>query len=181
MNGNQHQKSGSRLGVVVAVAVIVSLAVSIIVGVLRQWSGFQNRAATNSVQVAVSAKDRVLKRGVIRAGYAIYPPASFKDPNTGKISGICVDVLEEAAKNLGLKVEWTEEVPWVSPAPESPVAIYTLGSSPGFLPMNANPSTLSMTCPDHRNSGSLTPGKCLRPQVVRRANRFSMSSSCPVL
>src|ERR1039458_10684502 len=112
MNGNQHQKSGSRLGVVVAVAVIVSLAVSIIVGVLRQWSGFQNRAATNSVQVAVSAKDRVLKRGVIRAGYAIYPPASFKDPNTGKISGICVDVLEEAAKNLGLKVEWTEEVPW---------------------------------------------------------------------
>jgi len=34
----------------------------------------------------------------------------MRDPNTGKMSGIFVETLEEAAKNLGLGVVWTEEV-----------------------------------------------------------------------
>src|SRR5207253_5761520 len=41
-------------------------------------------------------------------------PGCLKDPNTGKLSGIGIDSLEMAAKNLGLKVEWTEEVGWGS-------------------------------------------------------------------
>jgi ABC-type amino acid transport substrate-binding protein len=32
------------------------------------------------------------------------------DPNSGKLTGIVVEAMEIAAKNLGLKVEWTEEV-----------------------------------------------------------------------
>jgi len=36
----------------------------------------------------------------------------MKDPNTQKITGICVETLEAAAKNLGLKVQWSEEVGW---------------------------------------------------------------------
>lgn len=56
--------------------------------------------------------DRVLASGVIRAGYVVYPPGLIKDPNTQKISGIFAEVLEEAAKNLGLRVEWAEEVGW---------------------------------------------------------------------
>jgi hypothetical protein len=71
-------------------------------------------------------------------------------------------------------------VPWVSPAPESPVAMYTLSSSPGFLPMNANPSTLCMTCPDHRNSGSFYSGEMLAPPSceAREAVLSSAFSSC---
>jgi polar amino acid transport system substrate-binding protein len=57
-----------------------------------------------------SVYDRVMKRGVIRCGYVIYNPGCMKDPNTGKMYGIGPDVFEMAAKNLGLKVEWTEEV-----------------------------------------------------------------------
>src|SRR2546430_1529683 len=62
-------------------------------------------------QVSVpSAYDRVIKSGTIRAAYLDYPPAFRKDAKTGKASGIFVDTLEQVASNLGLKVEWTEEV-----------------------------------------------------------------------
>lgn len=62
-----------------------------------------------------SVYDRVMQRGKIRCGYVIDGPAGcLKDPNTGKLSGIGIEVLELAAKNLGLKIEWTEEVGWGS-------------------------------------------------------------------
>ena len=61
-----------------------------------------------------SVYDRDARSGTIRASYAVYPPYCIKDPNTGKMSGLFVDVLEEAGRRLGLKVEWTEEVGWGS-------------------------------------------------------------------
>lgn len=61
---------------------------------------------------AESLYDRVMKSGTIRCGYVIYNPGCLKDPNTGKLSGIGIDTIEQVAKNLGLKVEWTEEVGW---------------------------------------------------------------------
>ena len=57
-----------------------------------------------------SVYDRVIASETIRASYANYPPYAIKDPNTGKLSGIFVDVLEEVGKRLGLKVSWVEEV-----------------------------------------------------------------------
>ena len=59
-----------------------------------------------------SVYDRVMKSGTIRCGYTIYPPYCMKDPNTGKLSGISIDILEVAGKNLGLKIDWAEEVGW---------------------------------------------------------------------
>ncbi|MBD9363353.1 substrate-binding periplasmic protein [Methylomonas fluvii] len=58
------------------------------------------------------AYEKIIQSGVIRCGYVAYPPGLIKDPNTGEITGVFPEVLEEAAKNLGLKVEWTEEVGW---------------------------------------------------------------------
>jgi polar amino acid transport system substrate-binding protein len=54
----------------------------------------------------------ILAKGEIKVGYVVYPPGLIKDPNTGKLSGIFHDTLELAAKNLGLKVNWSEEVGW---------------------------------------------------------------------
>jgi polar amino acid transport system substrate-binding protein len=48
----------------------------------------------------------------IRCGYVVAPPHVSKNPNDGKISGIIPDVIEGAAKNLGYKVKWVEEVGW---------------------------------------------------------------------
>lgn len=56
--------------------------------------------------------DRVVSSGTLRCGYVTYPPGLIKDPNTGKFSGTFYETVEEAAKNLGLKVAWVEEVGW---------------------------------------------------------------------
>ncbi len=56
--------------------------------------------------------DRIIRTGVIRAGYITYPPALMKDTTTGKMSGIFVETLEQVASDLELKVKWTEEVGW---------------------------------------------------------------------
>ncbi|OIO51450.1 hypothetical protein COY93_03545 [Candidatus Uhrbacteria bacterium CG_4_10_14_0_8_um_filter_58_22] len=56
--------------------------------------------------------DGVIKSGVVRACYLVYPPASIKDPNTGEMSGVFVETLEKAAENMGLTVEWNAEVGW---------------------------------------------------------------------
>lgn len=59
-----------------------------------------------------SAYDRIIKSGVIRAGYLVYPPACLKDPNTGKLSGVHIETLEKAAAAMGFKVEWQEASGW---------------------------------------------------------------------
>ena len=61
---------------------------------------------------AKSVYSRVVESGKIRCGYIPYEPGLIKDPNTGKFSGIMHDTIEEIAKSLNLKVEWTEEVGW---------------------------------------------------------------------
>jgi len=61
-----------------------------------------------------SAYDRVLRTGAIRCGYLAYDPVIKKDPNTATVSGLLVDILDEMAKRLEMKIEWTEEVPFVT-------------------------------------------------------------------
>lgn len=69
-------------------------------------------ANNNNVQEKATVYDRVMSSEKIRAAYITYPPAVIKDTKTGKLSGTFVEVLEQAAKNLGIEVEWTEEVGW---------------------------------------------------------------------
>jgi len=57
-----------------------------------------------------STYERVLRTGEIRCAYAVYEPPLIKDPNTGQLSGIFYDVMEEVGKRLNLKINWVEEV-----------------------------------------------------------------------
>lgn len=61
-----------------------------------------------------SAYDRVMRTGTIRCGYIVYDPIIKKDLNNKEISGILADILNDVAKRLELKIEWTEEVPFVT-------------------------------------------------------------------
>lgn len=56
--------------------------------------------------------ERIIQSGTIRVGYVAYPPSFIIDPNTRRFSGISHDVLSEAAENLGLRVDYAEEVSW---------------------------------------------------------------------
>jgi ABC-type amino acid transport substrate-binding protein len=61
-----------------------------------------------------TAFDRVMRTGVLRCGYATWPPNVMKDPNTGKVSGIIPELVEYAAKSVNLKVDWVQEVSWAT-------------------------------------------------------------------
>lgn len=52
---------------------------------------------------------KVLEKKEIRIGYVINPPWMIKDPNSGKLSGIYYDAVDQMGKNLNLKMNWTEE------------------------------------------------------------------------
>ena len=91
---------------VILTAIVVSVATVVVVQ-KTQHEGQK----TTSIQKE-SVYDRVMRTGVIRAAYITYPPAVIKDTKTGKLTGTFVETLEEVAKNLGLKLEWTEEVGW---------------------------------------------------------------------
>lgn len=95
----------------VAVSLVLTafLASTTLTGCLPNTNSNQN-----TVQSQESLYDKVIKAGKIRCGYVVYPPGLVKDPNTGKLSGIFVETVEEAAKNLNLQIEWTEEVGWGS-------------------------------------------------------------------
>ncbi|MCB1555875.1 MAG: amino acid ABC transporter substrate-binding protein [Alphaproteobacteria bacterium] len=58
--------------------------------------------------------ERVIRTGQIRCGYAISPPVLVMDPNTKELSGLDVDLWTEIGKELGLEIEWTQEVGWGS-------------------------------------------------------------------
>jgi ABC-type amino acid transport substrate-binding protein len=61
-----------------------------------------------------SVYDRVMRTQTLRCGYGIFPPQTMKDPNTGKFSGAFVDIMQQIGTELGLKIEYVEEVDWGS-------------------------------------------------------------------
>lgn len=58
-----------------------------------------------------SAFERMVRTGTLHCGYILYDPVVMKDPNTGEMSGIVVDLMNEIARRTGtgMKVEWTVE------------------------------------------------------------------------
>lgn len=57
-----------------------------------------------------NAYERVLKSGILRCGYILWPNFMEKDPNTGQFSGLDYDYVNAIADSLDLKVEWSTEV-----------------------------------------------------------------------
>ena len=85
------------VGIIVLVVVISLLTV--------KFSGSSNNSGQNLVA------DKVINSGEIKIGYIIYNPMLYKDQD-GKLTGFSYDIVEEAAKRLGLKTKWVEEVGW---------------------------------------------------------------------
>ncbi len=59
---------------------------------------------------AASTYAKIMKSRTIRCGYLVYSPYIRRDPNTGELSGIFFDIMEQIGKNAGLTIRWTEEV-----------------------------------------------------------------------
>jgi ABC-type amino acid transport substrate-binding protein len=92
----------------------VLLALLITLGSLgcREWQNNGGSSSASRPQLTTPVLERVLKTSTIRASYAVAAPLRMKDPNTGQLSGVGVDILNEVGRRLGLKVAWVEETGW---------------------------------------------------------------------
>ncbi|MGE4351181.1 MAG: transporter substrate-binding domain-containing protein [Bdellovibrionales bacterium] len=61
-----------------------------------------------------SAFNRVVRTKILRCSYLVASPQFTREPNSGKLGGISYDSMTEAAKRLGLTVEWTEETSFMT-------------------------------------------------------------------
>lgn len=91
-----------------AMVVLISAVVALAIGYMMP------RGGNGGASVKESAYERVMRTGTLRCGYIIYPRLSERDLNTGKMSGIAPDLMEEIGKQLSLKIEWTEEMTFAS-------------------------------------------------------------------
>ena len=75
-----------------------------------KWMMPSNSSTNPATPIAESAYERIMRTGVIRCAYAPWAPYISVDPNTGALGGFNHDIFEAMAKELNLKVEWTEQV-----------------------------------------------------------------------
>jgi len=104
---------------IVAVALIM-LFVGVAIGYTYSQSQIPPPKPATTVTVTatppkrVSLLDKIKQRGSIVVGTsADYPPYEYIDPNTKKIVGLDVDIVEAVAKELGVNVKW-EDMPFES-------------------------------------------------------------------
>lgn len=87
-----------------------TILIAILASIVTWWVLPQQQG--QGVKLKETAAERVVRTGVLRCGYATSPPVLVKDPNTGKLQGSDVEIMNAIGQKLGLKVEWAEEVGW---------------------------------------------------------------------
>lgn len=61
---------------------------------------------------AETAYDRVIKSNTLRCGYGSWEPGVIKDPATGEMKGLFVELVNEMARMAKIEVDWVSEVDW---------------------------------------------------------------------
>lgn len=117
------------------------LAVALLLLALAFSAGCERQIDSGGTATTDVVYNRITETGTIRAAYITYPPALMRDTATGDMSGIFVEVLEKVAENLGLSVEWTEEVGWGSQIEGLEADRYDIVGSPVW----ANPTRGKLT------------------------------------
>jgi len=88
-------------------ALVIVLAAATAFGVVKVAAPTAD--TTTAAQTKETAYQRVMRTGTIRCGYLLYPMFVEREPNSGKLSGLYVDFIEEMGKRLSLKIDWAEE------------------------------------------------------------------------
>ncbi|MEY2536423.1 MAG: polar amino acid transport system substrate-binding protein [Verrucomicrobiota bacterium] len=99
MSENEKNNNLPSIALIAAiVAIIVATA-----ALLRHSILIGNNSETTTTSGLL---DRIEKTGELHAGYGVYPPYTQEDPNTRKLSGFSVDLIEQIGKELKCKVIW---------------------------------------------------------------------------
>lgn len=92
----------------ILIALIVAIA-TVFVLVPTPTNGPERPGASHK-----SVFDRIMATREIRCGYYVFPPATYRDPKTGDLSGFTVDMMNEIGRRAGLKIVWAEETNFVT-------------------------------------------------------------------
>lgn len=92
-------KSVAMLALVLAVVACVLLATHL----FRQNGGIPGPAQAPHL---AGLLERINRSSELHAGYGVYPPYTQEDPNTKKVSGFSVEIIEQIATELKCKVVW---------------------------------------------------------------------------
>lgn len=85
------------------VITIVALTVSLLA---LQKSSRPPHGITKSIE-RPGLVDSIDRHQALRVGYGVFPPYTYEDPKTGKVSGVSVDIINEIARQLKINVQWT--------------------------------------------------------------------------
>lgn len=106
------------MNAVLRAIVIVIVSIVLFKAVLRDGlSIFPQLAAPTTVTEATTVKavesayDRVLRTGVLRCGFAAWPPFFVLDPNTKELTGIWKELIDPTIALIGWKIEYVEILP----------------------------------------------------------------------
>lgn len=85
--------------------------VSLLIIVLGLLVSCNNRKNINKPEQTKTLYENILESGKIRVGYISYPPSFIVNPD-GSYAGIFYETIEKIGENLGLEIEYAEEVTW---------------------------------------------------------------------
>jgi len=111
----------------------ILIGVLLVVAIVAAWLSSCSRAKhpDDPAQGVPGLVDYILTQGVLRAGYGVYPPYTEEDPNTKKVSGFSVDLIERIASELGCRVEW-HRVNWDTMSADLKRGTYDVVADPIF-------------------------------------------------
>ncbi|MGE4351216.1 MAG: substrate-binding periplasmic protein [Bdellovibrionales bacterium] len=86
------------------------LSVLALAGVVHLWTAVPPTA--DHRPPTETAYERVLRTQTLRCGYGTWHPGVYKDPTSGEMKGLFVELINQMGKLSNLKIEWTAEVDW---------------------------------------------------------------------
>jgi len=88
-------------------------ALALVLSITAIALAFQFRApAPEQTAPRETAYERVMRTQTLRCGYGTWKPGVYKDPATGKMEGLFVELIETMGKLSKLKIEWAAETDW---------------------------------------------------------------------
>jgi len=109
----------------------------------------------------ISLLDEIQKRGVIKVGMFLqYPPTEYRDPVTKEPKGLCVDLTNKLAEDLGVKaeiidMEWEAIIPGLL-AKKYDIIIASMSRTPK---RNLSIALTSVNTEDYAMMGMVRPGE----------------------
>ncbi len=104
---------------------IIAIIVSVLVGIPSVYFSCKQyrkskKSKTEKIEIEyglislsnTTALKRIQNSKSIRCAFTEYAPFSFIDTKTGEVSGIAIDILNQIAKRLEVKIEWVESALW---------------------------------------------------------------------